>query len=126
MFFFKSSDFVSIIKAKLCFVQIIVKCFLKQFRNANISKNVNIHFFFSCFKSKIALLYFFSVKKCILGIATGSKAKKYFLVYGTFPCVTDSFFVEKKQKPSQNIKKCPKTGSFFYSSLDFLEPSQLL
>ena len=104
---------MSIINAKLCFVQIIVKCFLKQFRKANIFKNVKIHFFFSCFKSKIALLYYFSVKKCILGIATGSKAKRSFWIYGTFPCVADSFFVEKKQKPSQKIKKCPKNRVLF-------------
>ena len=72
-----------------------------------------ISLFFQLFQKQNCTFVFFSVKKCILGIATGSKAKRYFWIYGTFPCVADSFFVEKKQKPPQNIKKCPKTGSFF-------------
>ena len=68
--------------------------------------------FFQLFQKQNCTFVLFSVKKCILGIATGSKAKRYFLVYGTFPCVADSFFVEKTKTFQNHSKMFPKQSLF--------------
>ena len=103
---------MSIINAKLCFVQIIVKCFLKQFHKANIFKNVKNHFFSAVSKAKLHFCIFFC-KKMYFRNSYWIESKKIFLDLWYFSLCSGLIFCWKKQKPSQNIKKCPKNRVLF-------------